>query len=213
MNYTDVGWDFDGTLYHSYPHIINSVRNAIRKFGYDDSEAQIRFYVRQTVGVALHHYAPLCGCEYKSLAYWYHYYEDSVSDLVTLYPGLRELLRDIVTAGGRNHICSNRKVGGSFAYLERDGILDYFDVISGPDAAPEPLALKPEPDLVCFILKQRRIAPEGFLMLGDRSLDLEAAHRAGAHACFFDPDGYGAVHKKAEYEARTPDQLRAILSV
>ncbi len=211
MKYKDIAWDFDGTLYNSYPHIARNLRLTMEKFGYTDSEENILQFAHITTGHAYEHYAPLCGVtreefvqEHHKLAY------GPASDLVQPYPGIVELLRDIVAAGGRNHLCTNRKTDSCRLYFERDGIADCFDFYSGPDVAPE-ANRKPDPDLIKVILDARSIAPASLLMVGDRNLDIEAAHAAGSAGCFIDMDGFSTVTCNPEYQAANIDELRAIL--
>ena len=182
----------------------------MEQFGYTDTEENIRRYARVTVDNALRHYAPMCGCTPEQLKYWYRKLVYSISDRVQVYPELPQLLREITLAGGRNHICSNRTAACCRAYLERDGLAQYFDVFSGPDVE-EGLRFKPEPDLVNVVLKARGIAPSELLMVGDRILDLQAAHAAGSPACFFDPDHFIETPFETEYVAPTAEDLRRII--
>lgn len=210
MKYRDIAWDFDGTLYNSYPYIIQCLRRSLEQFGYTDTEENIARYAHVTVAHALAHYAPLCGCTAEELLRWYRVFSAETSPLTVPYEGIPELLRDITLAGGRNHICSNRRVPRCKVYLDRDGLTQYFDVFSGPDAAPDLIA-KPAPDLIRLILDARKLAPGELLMVGDRNLDLEAAHAAGSAGCFFDPDGFATVTCNPEFFAADVDELRKIL--
>ncbi len=208
MTFKEIAWDFDGTLYCSYPRIIRCLRLAMEQFGVTDSEENIARYAHITVGHAWEHYAPLCGCSPQELAQWYRHFNQEVSDIVVPYQGIPELLRDIVAAGGRNHICSNRSAKGCLDYLERDGLASYFDVFSG--ASPD-VKTKPAPDLIQVILDARSLLPTALLMVGDRNLDIEAAHAAGAKGCFFDPDGFSTPTCDPEFIASDIGQLRSIL--
>ena len=210
MKYRDIAWDFDGTLYNSYPFIVQCIRQSLEKFGYTDTEENIALYAHVTVGHALEHYAPLCGCEKADLLHWYRVFSAGTSSLTVPYEGIPELLRDITLAGGRNHICSNRSAARCKDYLDRDGLTPYFDVFAGPDAAPGIVA-KPAPDLIRVILDARQIAPENLLMVGDRNLDIEAAHAAGSVGCFIDIDGFATVTCDPEFFAADVDELRKIL--
>ncbi len=211
MRFKHIAWDFDGTLYDSYPHIIWAMKKAIEKFGYTDREENIARWVHITVPTAYRHYAPLCGVtpeqlavEYRNLATGY------VSDRVQLYPGIPQLLRDIVAAGGKNYLCTNRKASDGKAYFVRDGVAQYFDFYSGPDVK-DGLKSKLEPDLVALILTEKGIAPQDLLMVGDRNLDIESAHAAGAMGCFMDLDGYSTPTCNPEYFAANVEELRKVI--
>ncbi len=208
LKYRDIAWDFDGTLYNSYPHIIRCLRLAMEQFGYTDSEENIAKWAHITVGHAFEHYAPFCGCRRENLAHWYRKFIAETSPLCTPYPGIPELLREIVAAGGRNHLCSNRDAQKCKDYFARDGILDCFTVFSGMKSG---IRSKPAPDLVNGVLNEGKIAPKDLLMVGDRNLDIEAAHAAGAKGCFFDLDGYSTPTSNPEHTALTVAELRKIL--
>lgn len=208
LKHKEIAWDFDGTLYNSYPHIVRCLRLAMEQFGYTDTEENIAKWAHITVGHAMNHYAPYCGCHAKNLSYWYRKFIAETSPLCTPYPGICELLKDIVAAGGRNHICSNRNAQKCRDYLERDGILDCFTVFSGMEPG---IRSKPAPDLVNVVLTSGGISPQSLLMVGDRNLDIEAAHAAGVSGCFFDLDGYSTPTSDPEYRATTVDELRNIL--
>ena len=208
LKFKEIAWDFDGTLYNSYPHIVRCLRLAMEQFGYTDSEENIAKWAHITVTHAMSHYAPFCGCSAKNLNYWYRKFVGETSPLCTPYPGICELLREIVAAGGRNHLCSNRDAQKCRDYFERDGILDCFTVFSGIGPG---INSKPAPDLVQAVLTDGNIAPESLLMVGDRNLDVQAAHAAGSKGCFFDLDGYSTPTSDPEYTAFSVEELRKIL--
>jgi len=209
MKYTDIAWDFDGCLYDSYPHINRDLQVILARYGVEASLEEINSYTRVTQGHAVAHYAPLCGLPAEELSREYREYKDSyLSDLCRPYPGIVELLRDIVAAGMRNHICSNRLVEHSRMYLERDGLMPCFDVISG--IVPG-VKRKPEPDMLQVVLRARGIESRQMLMVGDRELDIQAGHNAGCDGCFFDPDGCNAKPACVEYVAPDVAALRKVI--
>ena len=211
MKYTDIAWDFDGCLYDSYPHINSDMQIILARHGVQSSLEEINSYTRVTQGHALKHYAPLCGCSVEDLTKEYRSYKDSyTSDLCQPFPGIPELLRDIAAAGMQNHICSNKEAKKTLMYLDRDNLTQYFGVISGVDKKNGILG-KPKPDILNVVLNTRGIKPSALLMVGDRPLDIEAAHNAGCEGCFFDPDRCNVKPDDAEYEAYTADILRKII--
>lgn len=211
MKYTDVAWDFDGCLYDSYPHINADMQYVLEQYGVRATLEEINRYTRITQGDACRHFAPLCGCEVDELVRVFQTRKNSyVSDLCRPYPGIPELLRDLTNAGIRNHICSNKKAPDTLQYLDRDGLTQYFDVISGVDRENGVLG-KPKPDILNVVLRARGISPKAMIMVGDRPLDIEAAHNAGCDGCFFDLDHCNQAPADVEYEALSVEALRSIL--
>lgn len=212
MKFLHVAWDFDGTLYNSYPHIVYCLSRALETFGVTDSQERIAHYAHITLGHAFRFYAPLCGCspEEVSAAYREQTKALGLSPHMAPYEGIGELLRDICLAGGKNHLCSNRRLEECRQYLQRDGLEQYFDVLSCIGAR-EGLKSKPDPDLVSFILEEGKVSPDTMVMVGDRNLDHEAAHQVGVKGVFFDPDGFSEVSCDPEFIAPDISALRAIL--
>lgn len=211
MKYTDIAWDFDGTLYDSYPFIVFNLKRALDRFGYEQSEEQITEWARKSVPIAMDHYVPLCGCTRDEFRAVYRERAGTISDLVTPYEELRAILKAVCDSGRRNHVCTNRSVVSTRQFLERDGLLQYFDLIVGPDLIPETFPRKPEPDMIAYIHNERSVAPERLLMIGDRSLDIESARNAGSFGCFFDPDHFHVTPFDADRYALSMEELRAIL--
>ena len=211
MKYTDIGWDFDGALYNSYPHINESFRKVLWRHGCKADLEEINRWNRITQGHSMRHFAPLCDCSFEQLREEIHMEKDGTLGPQCLpYEGIPELLRDIAAAGIRNHICSNKRAPATKQYLDRDGLTPYFDVISGID--PERgIEGKPKPDILNDVLTQRGVDPSRMLMIGDRPLDIEAGHAAGCDGCFFDPDGCNVKPEDAEYQAFTVADLRKII--
>ena len=209
MKYTDVAWDFDGALYDSYPHINTDLQYVLLRHGLEVSLDEVNAQTRITQGHAFAHFAPLCGCSAEELKREFKERKEGyLSDLCQPYPGIPELLRDLHAAGIQNHICSNKQPCNSKKYLDRDGLTPYFGVISG---VSEGIRRKPEPDMLNVVLKTKGIEPKAMLMIGDRRLDIEAAHNAGCDGCFFDPDRCNEKPADVEYEAYTAEELRKIL--
>ena len=49
---------------------------------------------------------------------------------------------------------------------------------------------KPAPDALLNLMARRSLEPAQCLMLGDRSIDVEAARNAGIAGCLFDPEHF-----------------------
>lgn len=185
MNYTDIAWDFDGTLADSYPNCIRALREAVESYGYEADEELIRVKMTITIRHAMEYYSEKYGMSVKELSARYHELEGFHPELVHLYPGVKETLKAIQESGRKNHLYTNR---GELAvrYLEALGIRQYFDCMV---TAEDMEKLKPEPDGMLQLLAQCHAKPEQMLMVGDRSVDIVSAKRAGTDTCFYNTNG------------------------
>jgi phosphoglycolate phosphatase-like HAD superfamily hydrolase len=183
MKYTDIVWDFDGTLFNSYPFMRDCFKKALGDFGITDSDKAVMEHITVTLYKAALYYHENCGApEPGVLLNRYTEYENSPNtEAVRPFPGIVEILQYITSEGGRNHLLTLRN-RLSLYYLEYFGIEKYFsEKITREDDYPR----KPDPGALIHIIKKYNIKAVQLLMIGDRSLDIEAGKNAGAVSCFF----------------------------
>jgi N-acetyl-D-muramate 6-phosphate phosphatase len=93
-----------------------------------------------------------------------------------LVPGVNEMLNQL---HGRYPmaIISARDENGTMAFLEKFGLVKYFDTIITNLSAEH---TKPYPDPILLAAKTMNVAPENCLMIGDTTVDIRAGKSAGA---------------------------------
>lgn len=191
MKYTDVAWDFDGTLVDTYPNCTRAFREALESYGYTADEAEIRLKMSITIRHAEEFYAEKFGLDRSELHVRYKQLEGFRPEAMVLYPGIVETLKAIKDSGRRNHLYTNRN-RDAVRYLEAFGIRQYFDGMYTQENIGR---LKPEPDGLHKLCQEYQIKPEQLLMVGDRWVDIQAAKAARADGCFYNtndipvPDG------------------------
>ena len=185
MRYTDIAWDFDGTLADSYPNCTRAFREALETYGYTADEAEIRLKMSQSIRHARDYYADKYELDGSELHRRYKELEGFRPDAMTLYPGIRETLKAIQDSGRRNHLYTNRN-RDAVRYLEAFGILQYFDGLITVENMDK---LKPDPDGLLRLCEQFEVSPEKLLMVGDRDVDIRSAKTAGADGCFYNTNG------------------------
>lgn len=184
MRYASLIWDFDGTLFDTYPHMIRSMRRALADCGLTPPGEEVAFWMKRSVGRTLDLYRRRYpGCtERLSELYRAHEHGDS-RELVRPYGGMPELLRETVSLGGRHYVCTHR--GASvFNYLDSFGLSGCF---SGFVTADDGFPGKPAPDALLHLMKAHAMEPGGAVMIGDRDIDLLAGQNAGIGGILFDP--------------------------
>ena len=186
MKYTHLFWDFDGTLYDTYPQILSAMQQALRDFGLTDVQPdQVMPGLKHSVYDASCHFAQLVSCDPKDIYNRHHQYHKQ-EDHFPPYDGLAKCLKTLKDAGCCHYLYTHRD-HLSVMQLEKDGLWQYFSGgVTSEDAFPS----KPAPDALLHLLQKHQLEPASCLMIGDRGIDVESALNAGMAGAAFDPDGY-----------------------
>ena len=185
MKYTDIAWDFDGTLVDSYPNLTKLMQDALENFGWKEESEEIRKHLVVTLRHAYDFFAEKYGLEPDELSQRFNLLKKAQPEVLPLFPGIEEVLREIKESGRRNHLYTNRKED-AVHYMGELGILHYFDGLMTYEKMAD---YKPNPDGMFKLLAEYRVEPSKMLMVGDRILDIEASKGAGADGCFFNTNG------------------------
>lgn len=181
-------WDFDGTLFDSYPIMNHAMALALEKLGHPQPTGEIRRLMKQSVSTALNFYCRKCLLG-KELETTFRQEEKALSDNLPPYEGALALCRRIASAGGMNLLYTHRD-SLAVTMLDRYGFSPYF---AGGVTAEDGFPSKPAPDALLSLMKQYSFSPGEALMIGDRDIDLLAGRNAGLHEYLFDPlDDYAA---------------------
>lgn len=111
-------------------------------------------------------------------------YHTEETALTVLYPGVRETLEALKSAGLRLGLCTNKPFAPTESILETFGLTALFDTVVGGDTLPQ---RKPDPAPLRHVitaLKAREV-----LYVGDSEVDAATAQNAGAPFALF-TEGY-----------------------
>ena len=194
MLFTNYIWDFDGTLFDTYPRISASFREALRRLGCERPEDEILAAVKQSVRGAANDYAQSYHLDAHEINRLYHEIESALPiDDMTPYPDTEAFLRAVMARGGRHFLYTHRDRGAMKA-LHNHHMADCF---AGAITAEDPFPLKPAPDALLHLMTLSGIAPESAIMLGDRDIDIDAAKNAGIAGCLIDAGHYYDAYRTA----------------
>jgi len=192
MKYIHYIWDFDGTLFDSYPHVLASMQKVLAEenLSCDATELWRRLLVNFGEG---RKYSGLSPEAYKRFNTYQHFLgEDEIEPKVVPFDGMRDLLAAIVNNGGKNYLYTHRNQT-SLAYLDQFGMTEFFaDFVTSEEHFPA----KPAPDAVLAILERNHLNPKDCIMVGDRLIDGMAGINAGIA---------GALITAAADNTKTPD--------
>ncbi|WP_455381965.1 HAD family hydrolase [Salinispira pacifica] len=207
-------FDFDGTLADTVPLVIAVTNLVLESSGRSevDAEEVRRGMVHATpLRMGLHARVSDPAIQSKLAAEYYRRALERAGDSVTLFPGMKELVRELHARDVPLGIVSNnstRFINAALAGLEMDRL---FSAVLGDEDLPAP---KPAPD---GLLKAARILgaePAECVYLGDAPGDLTAARAAGMPAIGVAWGTYDAVELlSAGFESvfEESDELRKTL--
>lgn len=202
-------YDFDGTIMNTNIVVAESWKHTYRTiYGKEMSHEEILKTFGEPVNISMARIFPHMEVA-ESLNIYRTYQNEHKDELVTLFPGMAELMNEVKARGYKTAIVTSR-IGTSLReYLEQFCISDCVDVIVTAD---DTKAHKPDPEPILIGLKKLGSKAEETLMIGDSMFDILCAKNAGcpsalvgwAEAVTFEESG-------AEYFMQKPEDLFEIL--
>ena len=207
MRYDNIIWDFDGTLFNTYPAMCRDLQAVMEGFGVHASLEDLlpRFTTsRETVLAWCGQQAGMTAQEVDQI--YRAWVTEHGQPEAYPFPHVRSILERFQAAGGRNFVFTHRS-GSVHDYLAGADLTKYFtDVVS----AGTTYARKPAPAGNLHIIETHGLDKARTLAVGDRELDVLAAKNAGIHACLFSPE-----HREtaADHRIRDFTELDALLGL
>ena len=187
MGFRNLIWDFDGTLFDTYPEITKAFLNVLKKdysveYDYDEAFS----LAKSSITFCIESLADEFNIDREE---FYENYKKRYFGELTFkdkpFEGVEEVLH-YVSARGGNFLITHRGFESLNEFLSRHSFNKYFIEIVTSDAN---FPLKPDPSSFNYIIDKYKLRKEETLGVGDRILDIEAAHNAGIKSCFFDTGG------------------------
>ena len=204
MMYDFVIWDFDGTLFDTYPIITRVFLQALEKRGIHESYAAINGAVRVSFGELFRYLSAYdLGEEFRLEVEAER--RAAEKKLALPFKGAYGLRADIVSAGGRNVLFTHRDKT-AFEMLRDFGMDTLFcDAVLDGDGFPA----KPAPDAVNALISRCTVDRSHAIMVGDREIDIGSGINAGIDSCLC----LALEHNNtaAKYKARDFSEIRKII--
>lgn len=200
-------WDFDGTLYDSYPNITRAFLLTLDEVGCASppTPRQALSLLKVSVFHAAEHCAQAGGLEVAHVMEVFARHHAREGHFKP-YAGLGECLRTLQGAGIRHYLYTHRD-RRAIGQLTQDGLWPLFeDAVTSEDGFPH----KPAPDALRALMERNGINPSEAAMVGDRDIDIQAGHNAGIRGILFDPDGFYP-DLRAELRVKSMAELSRLL--
>ncbi len=169
-------FDFDGTVMNTNDVIIASWQHTFRTI--DGKEREVSEIARtfgEPIVQTMKRMFPHVPVE-ESLKIYRSYHYDYFDDLISLFPGMRELLVELRKTGYKTGLVTSRMRNTTCRGLEKFELTDLFDAVVTCD---DTSVHKPDPEPVFIALEKLGTKPEKTVMLGDTMYDIMCANNAG----------------------------------
>ena len=174
-------WDFDGTLFDSYPAMVKAFQKTLADLGVEMSEEAILMHMK----ISIKHLIEHCTKTYGTSENFYEEFDEVLkvyeAQLVKPYSGNIDVCKSICERGGKNYVYTHRGAS-TYKYLEKYDMVQYFEEVVTSENG---FARKPDPEAVSHLLEAHNIQPEEAILIGDRELDIVSGQNAGIKGCFY----------------------------
>ena len=201
-------WDFDGTLFDSYPGMVNAFLRALKKYEIEAEYDEVLKLFLNSEKTAVQYYQNqfLLGEELTEV------YQDEKShiDLSNMlpFPYAKEVCQRIKEAGRYNYILTHR---GSTTYdiLRKNGMVELFTEIVTKD---NQFARKPDPEAIYYLLDKYQIHPKEAMIVGDREIEILLGQKAKVKTCFYE-SGNREPELQADYRVKSLEEVLTMLNI
>jgi phosphoglycolate phosphatase-like HAD superfamily hydrolase len=204
--FRNIIWDFDGTLFDTYPYMSAAFRQALNELGADESVERITGLLKVSMRVCVATLSAEKGLDPDALSSAFErHYAGMDQAQQSPYPGVPRICRKIQERGGLNFIVTHRSRASTERLLAMYDLVPLFArCISNDDGYP----WKPDPAAFNALIDEYALNREQTLAVGDRDLDVQAAQAAGLFVCRFGTDWQGVA---ADLTIASYDELEAFL--
>ncbi len=185
MRFRHIIWDFDGTLFDSYPALATAFQLALEERGISVPIGEILPLMKISMTHARGYYKERYGLDDAFFARYEELRTGAEERDTRPFDGAVELCRAVCAQGGANYLFTHR--GDSTGYfMEKFGLTELFSELV---TSRQGFSRKPSPEAILYLMEKYGFRPEEAVMLGDREIDMRAAKNAGISACFFAEPG------------------------
>lgn len=171
-------FDLDGTLLNTIADLGMACNYALEKLGYPPHPiSAYNFMVGNGVRKLLERAQPDADAETidRLLVHFRQYYDMHCTDHTSPYPGIRELLQDLVAKGIKVAVATNKYQSAASQIISHFFPDIPFVAVEGQ---VEDRPVKPDPSVVFAVLNISPTPKAEVLFVGDSGVDIETARRA-----------------------------------
>jgi phosphoglycolate phosphatase-like HAD superfamily hydrolase len=185
----DIIWDFDGTLFDTYPETVNSFRKALEYNGICETNENILDYIKVSESIAITHFKELYGLDEGFIDKYNTYKKNIDIKMIRPFPFAAEVCRQFVESGGRNYIITHRG-DSTLKFLQHYGMMCYFtEVITKKYGFKR----KPDPEGFMYLIEKYKINKSTALVIGDRECEILGGQAVGIKTCLYNTNNVSII--------------------
>ncbi|GIO25031.1 HAD-IA family hydrolase [Oceanobacillus sp. J11TS1] len=179
--YRHIIWDFDGTLFDTYPVMAKVFRELLKEQGIEEPVEEILKQMKVSASFALSYYEKKYQIDNEFVTKYKKRKKEAEFELSKPFEGIEEICKYIHSTNRQNYLLTHRGES-SIELLKLFGLYDYFsDFITSKQGFER----KPSPDAINYLINKYNMIHSEAIMIGDRDLDLLSGKNAGISACYF----------------------------
>jgi HAD superfamily hydrolase (TIGR01509 family) len=183
MRFKHLFWDFDGTLFDTYPPLVRAIEQALADDRITEDSATIADLLNDTLAHCITAMVEKHGLDGPTLeARVERYWRKTTPQENPPFPGVVHACQRVLAAGGCHYIITHRGRESMLALLDWYKVRGVFaDFVTRDDGYPR----KPDPASFQAMIARHQLPLDEVLVIGDRALDIQAGQGAGVHTCLF----------------------------
>ncbi|NRD79885.1 HAD-IA family hydrolase [Bacillus sp. BRMEA1] len=203
--YNHIIWDFDGTLFDTYPVMAKIFKEALKEKEIEEPLEEIVKQMKVSASSALRYYEKKYHIDNDFITKYKKRKKEAELELSRPYEGIKEICTYIHSTNRKNYLLTHRGES-SIQLLKKYDLYDFFsDFITSKQGFER----KPSPNAINYLINKYNMIHSESIMIGDRDLDLLSGKNAGISACYFtegnDKNNY------ADYTINSFEQLYSIV--
>ncbi len=177
-------WDFDGTLYDSYPAMVEGAAKALSDLGIREDQKVI---YRTMKKFSTRHLSEQHQLKEEVFMPLFHHYERESLLKPRPFEATEEVLSTLKKRGAKHFILTHRLTESTWRLLREYELAHFIEEVVGID---QNFPRKPSPESLNYLIERYEMQKAETMMIGDRQLDIEAGKRAGISTCLYDIDHF-----------------------
>lgn len=203
--YKNFIWDFDGTLFNTYPKMLKAYVKTMQDFKVNISPAEIYRMLKTASSKDLAEKYQLDFAQFDQI---YKNYEKNDTMPVFAYDDAKQTLETIQQLGGQHFLLTHRENRSAQALLTASDLVEYFVEIVGPE---NQFPRKPNPTSLNYLIEKYQLNRAETVMIGDRPMDIDAGIGARVSTIFYNDERLFTIDR-AKHEVNSLSEIIQFIS-